>query len=173
MSENVPQAKKGLSGCLVAVIVVSLCASAAIAVALFLAARSPRGQLIMSSLNQAKTMLERATTAPGVAELKQSLCTDSALVLDVDEMRKLTGPFATKEKPLLDSFPNARFQIICNPGSDVIPTCAQVAEAWLEVVKDPGGNFGVNVSKKGQSNGNCSRLYSATGEEITKKRPTR
>jgi hypothetical protein len=174
MSENVPQAKKGLSGCLIAVIVVSLCISAAIAVALYLAARSPLGQKAMASRNLMKTILEHSANAPGVAELKQSLCSEGVLIIDLDDARTLMKQLDVKQNPFSSmNDDSSRIQIVCNPGSGMIPTCAQVAEEWLKAVKTPAGNFGVNVSKKGQSKANCDRLYSPTGVEISKKKLTR
>jgi hypothetical protein len=166
MSENEPQTKNGMGGCLMTVVVIAVVLSITIAVGVVVAVRSPTGQKVLASVNQAKTAMERAAKAPGAAELKQTLCKDGAVVLDLDEMRKMTHLFETKEKPLKDTFPDARYQIVCNPGSGAVPTCEQVAQEYLKIVKDPGGKISVTVSVKNKQR--CSRIYSATGEAITR-----
>lgn len=166
MSENEPQTKKGMGGCLMTVIVVAVLLSVAIVVGVVVAVRSPTGQKVLSSLNQAKGAMERAATAPGAAELKQSLCKEGAAIFDLDEMRRATQAFETKERRLKDTFPDARYQVVCNPGAGSVPTCEQVAREYLKTVKDPGGNISVTVSVKNKQS--CSRIYSATGEAITR-----
>lgn len=169
MSENEPQAKKGLSGCLIAVIVVAILMSIGIAALFFMGMRSPLAKKAMATMQVMKTVMDNAQHGPGTAELKQSLCKHNVLVIDIDAAREKMKQVDLPGDPLKVLGSNARYQVICDPGKEgTTITCAQVAEAWLQAVKSPGGNFEVLVgnNETQESEGACNRVYSAAGEDI-------
>jgi hypothetical protein len=169
MSENEPQAKKGLGGCLIAAIVVAVVFSIGIVALVVLGMRSPIAKKALATMTVWKTVMENATHGPGTAELKRSLCKQSILVVDLDDARARLKGADFPGDPLKILVSDARFEILCDPGANGSSiTCSQVAEAWLQAVKTTSGNFEVMVSNKQtqQTVGACNRVYSAAGEDI-------
>jgi hypothetical protein len=157
--------KKGLSGCMIAVIVgVGLLAAAVAAVAWFIS-RTPEGKQTVEFARASAQMMMRAAQAPGASELKKTLCKQAALVLDVDEFHRIQKMLQAPQ-----GASRAHLQVNCDPGSgNPIPSCGDVARTWLAAVGHTDGDFEVAVKQGGKAH--CAELYSATGERIGEGHP--
>ena len=153
--------KKGLGGCMVAVIVgVGLLLTAAGIIA-WLIFWTPQGKQTVAFARASAEMMMRAAQAPGTSELKRSLCRASALVLDLDEFHALRKMLDASQGPS-----RARLQVICVPeNAEPVPSCSDVARAWLNAVGSARGEFEV-VVKAGGNKAECAELYSASGEHV-------
>ena len=154
--------KSGLSGCMIALIVVLSVVVVAVAVVAWLVLRSPKGKQTIEFARVSAQMMARAGRAPGTAELRKTLCGRGALVLDLDEWRKLQTMLHAPQIPS-----PARDQVICVPENEKpVPGCGDVARTWLTAVGKPRGDFEVIVKGAVAQGIECAKLYSSAGEEL-------
>jgi type II secretory pathway pseudopilin PulG len=154
--------KSGLHGCLIALIVILSVVVIAGAVVAWLFLRSPKGKQTIEFARVSAQMMARAGRAPGTAELRKTLCGRGALVLDLDEWRKLQLIPQSPQGPS-----PARDQVICVPEEKKpVPACGDVARTWLTAVGKPRGDFEVIVKGAMAKELECAKLYSSAGEEL-------
>ena len=142
-----PPQKKGMSGCLIAALIVGglvLLGIIGIVVVVFVIAR------------KVVAVAEEGMNAPGSAEVRAAGC-DVALVTDVSKMTSMlgldAGGGATGLQPI----------VVCQmQGKKAAPSCQQVAGAYSKGVT-PKSNFIVVVQQQGGGGPVCKELFSPQG----------
>src|SRR5262245_31025161 len=153
--------KKGLSGWMIFLILIVSLLGIAIAVAVWFILRSPQGRQLIELGRTSASMMIRAGRAPGTSELKKTLCGEAALVVDLDEFRKLQTMLHEREVTS-----PAHTQVICvSRKSAPVPDCGEVAQTWLKAAGSNGEDFGVIVKASTAKEIHCAKLYSSSGEE--------
>ena len=160
--EDAAAKKSGLSGCMIALIAILAAVVIAVAAVAWWLLRSPKGKQTIEFARVSAEMMARAGRAPGTAELRKTLCGRGAMVLDLDEWRKLQAILQAPQSPS-----RARDQVICiSAENEPLPACADVARAWLTAAGKPRGDFEVMVRGATVKETGCAKLYSSAGEEL-------
>ncbi len=112
-------------------------------------------------------MMVKATNAPGVRELKGSLCA-AAAVTDLDVLHHLGVEVTPNLGPR--KTPEVRFNVACFVNDSAkMPTCDDVAKVYVHATgAQPAEiNVVVRIGRARQTSRlQCSKLYSATGESL-------
>ncbi|MGI5860646.1 MAG: hypothetical protein ACOX6T_01165 [Myxococcales bacterium] len=159
-----PQKKK-TNGCLIALGVVGgvfLLGLLAVGILIWRVAASEEGQKAMKLIGGSVSILQKATTAPGTAELRKLGC-EQAMVLDFKELRALIDQAKMKSNgPLPDLL-----TVTCSIGrrSNRKPTCAEVSRTYLEAAR-PQEVFLVAVQSGPRDDPECVALFDASGKEL-------
>lgn len=166
-----PPKKKGMSGCLLAVLIFSACAVLGIGAIGFIIWREA-GAMLGSMKDLAALMLE-AQSAEGAAEVRDLGCTQ-ALVIDTEKLEgilvDLEAEIAKKEnrkpKPP-DLAKDGSHLVQCQVQSGTGPTCDEVAKTFAKAAR-PKNKFLVNVQSggSGSSGTSCSMSYEKDGTRI-------
>lgn len=116
----------------------------------------------MKLIGGSVSIIKKATTAPGAAELRKLGCKE-AMVLDLKELKGLMdqariGP----SEPLPELL-----TVTCSIGSfsDSKPTCAEVSRTYLEAA-GPREMFLVMVQRTNRDDPECTALFDASGKEL-------
>ena len=153
--------KKGLSGCMIAVIVGVVLLAAIIGAIAWFMLRTSEGKQTIEFARASAQMMMRAAQAPGTSELKNTLCKKAALVLDIDEYHRIQKMLQAPQ-----GASRAHLQVNCDPGdANPVPSCGDVARTWLKAVGHTDGDFEVAV-KLGGTKVHCAEVYSATGDRV-------
>lgn len=145
-SPQQPPPKKGMSGCVIALLIVGgLGALFALIIGIF-------------AWRATKTLTAAATeglNAPGTAELRAAGC-DAAVVMD---MAKISSLF---EAGVGNASESVIVSCSVSPGKTG-PKCDDLAKTYTKAVGSPRGNFVVIVQPQGGGNPTCKRAYGPTG----------
>ena len=165
MSENKDASAtrgRNLGGWRIFLIVIVCLLGIAIVAVVWLIVRSPQGKQAIEFARASSQVMMRAGRAPGTSELKKTLCGEAALVLDLDEFRKLQTMLHAREVTS-----SVHAQVICVPGNKApVPACSDVAQTWLKAAGSAHGDFEVIVKAGTAKEIHCAKLYSTSGEEI-------
>jgi hypothetical protein len=151
--------KKGMSGCLIAVLVV---------VGLLVVGGSVTAILVYKYFGKPiaamAEVVKEGQTAPGTNELREAGC-KQASAMDAEKLFHVAKQFAEQfggnTKDMKD--PDAPTIVLCTLKSSKSLTCDEVAKTF-SVAADPWGNFSVLVQKKNSQE--CSALYDSSGKKI-------
>ncbi len=143
-----PPKKKGMSGCLIAALIVGglgLLLVIAIVVIAIVVGRKVVG-LASEGLN-----------APGAAEIRAAGC-DMAMVTDLSKVTSVFG---------IDAGPNAAHTpmtiVVCQvAASKTAPSCKDIATTYVKAVP-PHAEFTVRVQTQGKAKEDCQEMYDAKG----------
>lgn len=161
-----PPKKKGMSGCLIAFLVVSgLFVVGVIGVGIFVY-RELGG--VLGGVKELAELMTKASTAPGTKELKDKGC-DQAFAIDAKEMEKVLNKFekeiAKKEnrepKPV-DLAKEGAYFVQCTMKSGKKLSCEDAAKTYVDATS-PGEPFMVSVTGGGTD---CSASFSKDGKKI-------
>jgi hypothetical protein len=147
-----PPPKKGMSGCLMAVLIVGgLGIVAAIVVGIF----------VWKAAQALKTIAQEGLNAPGSAELRAAGC-DAAVVMDMSKISALfdAGAPSASETVLVTCSVTA---------GKAAPSCDDLAKTYAKAVGRANGNFLVEVQANG-STPTCKKVYSPTGSFLRDQR---
>jgi hypothetical protein len=146
-----PPKKKGMSGCLIAALVVGgigLLFVIAIVVIAVIVGRKFVG-LAAEGMN-----------APGAAEIRAAGC-DMAMVTDLSKVSSLFGLDAG---PAASNTPMAI--VVCQVSANkTAPSCKDIAATYVQAVP-PHTPFTVRVQTQGRSQEDCQEMYDATGQFV-------
>lgn len=167
-----PPPKKGMSGCLIAVLVVAGLVVVSVVVAgigIWRVMESPEGQKIAKVIGEGSKIAEEARTAPGTAELRKAGCQE-AMVLDpermADLMRELGDAGAAKKD--VEGAPRS---IVCQVAAlGKAPTCDSLAAVYVGAAH-PGVPFHITVQSQGGSKPSCVARYSPEGTRLAQQSP--
>lgn len=164
MTEATPQPKKGMSGCVIALIavgVIGLVAVILVLVGLAKVASSPEGQKIVRFVGDSAKMMDEAQKAPGTKELRGKGCMQ-AMAIDMDKMASLVkdlSPDAGEPPP-----GSERTLVSCTVGmiATEIPECDDLAKAYAAAAS-PTAPFRVTVQQQGATQAKCTKVYEPSG----------
>lgn len=172
MAQGAPPKKKGMSGCLIAFLVVLGLTVVGVGVGGYLIWSKVGG--MVGGLAEIAGIMADASKAPGTKEMKSAGC-DEAFAIDVDKLQKainkMEAEIAKQEKrdpkPMEDlTKDGTAFLVTCVVKSSDPPKCSEVAKAYIDGAK-PKDKFLVTVSKNSQ-NGEavCGEVYDEDGKKI-------
>ena len=158
------QPKKGMSGCLIAVMVLAALVVVGVilvAIGAWRVMSSPEGKKIARVIGEGSKMAEEARTAPGTKELRKAGCQE-AMVFDPARMGDLIREIADAGPPKGDPSKEPRM-IVCQVGPlGTPPTCDRLAATYVGAAQ-PTTPFHVTVQTQGGSKPKCAQAYTATG----------
>ncbi|HSQ65950.1 MAG TPA: hypothetical protein VLM85_22165 [Polyangiaceae bacterium] len=161
-----PPPKKGMSGCMIALLVVgsvALLGGIVVGVGIYLFATSDAGKTAIKVIGEGSKLAEKGMNAPGTPELRALGC-EQAIVLDMKDVTALMGD-------LIDAGPDAGMpeglMVTCQVrGGARAPSCDDVAATYVRAVKSAGSEFVVTVQRQGDSHPLCESTYDASGAFI-------
>jgi hypothetical protein len=162
-----PPKKKGMSGCMIALlVVVGLCVVGGLVIGLIVwrVATSEEGKKIVNAVSSGAQMAVEAQNAPGTAELRALGCAQ-AMVMDAAKVQELAAQFG-------DAGPKANGLIVtCNVSrAGKAPTCDDVATTYVKAVGGrASGRFEVTVDANGDKKAGCAVVYDPEGRRAATK----
>jgi hypothetical protein len=159
-----PPQKKGMSGCMIAFIVVSivgLITAIVFGVAIYLVVTSKAGKTAFKVIGESTKIAQKGMTAPGTPELRALGC-QTAMVVDLKDMNELMND-------LLDGGPDASHLdgliVTCDlPSRAAAIACDDVAKTYVSAVGGTAtANFVVTVKHHDNSRALCESTYDDTG----------
>ncbi|MBL8910537.1 MAG: hypothetical protein JNM17_07510 [Archangium sp.] len=125
------------------------------------AAQSENGQKVLKAIGKGASLATKGLNAPGAEEARQLGCPE-AFVLDMNDMFELIEIFDTDggmEKAKDELGP--KVMLMCQ-GYGTLPTCDELAAAYVKVPDRTRGEFAVLVQAK-NGRKECSNKYSDDG----------
>jgi len=166
---NAQGAAKKSNGCLIAAGVAGglfLLFVVFVGVLVYKALNSEQGQRVMKLAGSAIAMTQKATTAPGAAELRALGCTE-AMVMDLEGFREIVEE---AKGEIRGNVPDDLI-VACNMGPLApAPSCEQVAQTYLRAVGSPPKSFLVVVQRKGRQGSECGGRFDANGAALPDQR---
>ncbi len=163
---NDGQPKKTNKGCIIALavcaVLVFLCAGGGL---LFFSKLSndPGFQKFTKAVGSGIELAQKGQTAPGTKEIRELGC-QQAMVLSADDFKTFIGQFE-KDSSKLTQFNFSLVQCQMGFGKAVV-TCPQVVEAYMTAVPTPTEPFLVQVTKPGNKEPLCQKVYDTKGQEM-------
>lgn len=158
------QPKKGMSGCLIAVLVLAglvVVGVIVVAIGAWQVMSSPEGKKIARVIGEGSKMAEEARTAPGTKELRKAGCQE-AMVFDPTRMGDLIRELSDGGPPKGDPGKEPRL-IVCQVAPlGTPPTCDKLASTYVSAAQ-PTTPFQITVQKQGGSKPKCAQAYTSTG----------
>ncbi len=168
-----PPKKKGMSGCLLAFLIVLGLTLVGGGIAGWLIWREVGG--LVGGVAEIAGIMTDAAKAPGTKEMKSDAGCDEAFAIDVDKLQtainKMEAEIAKKEKrdpkPMEDLTKDGTALLVtCVVKKSDPPTCADVAKAFMDGGK-PKEKFLVTVTKNTQSGETvCGEIYDEHGKKL-------
>lgn len=159
-----PPPKKGMSGCLIAVMVLAglvVVGVIVVAIGAWQVMSSPEGKKIARVIGEGSKMAEEARTAPGTKELRAAGCRE-AMVFDPARMGDLMREFTDGGPPKGDPTKEPRL-VVCQVGAlGSAPTCDKLAATYVSAAQ-PTTPFHITVQVQGGSKPKCAQVYTQAG----------
>lgn len=160
----VPPPKKGMSGCMIALLVVGivgLVTAIVVGVGAYLFATSSVGKTAIKLVNEAPKLAEKGMNAPGMTEVRALGC-EQAFALDMKDVGDLMSDLVDAGKNMPDAL-----MITCQVRAGArAPTCDDVASTYIGAVKTSSKAFVVTVQQQGKK-AQCESSYDTTGSPIS------
>jgi hypothetical protein len=161
-----PAPKKGLSGCLIAILVfVGLVFVGLIFVGYgaYKVYSSPEGQKLAKVVGEGAKLAEEARKAPGTTELRKAGCQE-AMVMDPARMAELMAEFDDGGAKEMGKLENQKL-VICQVGALVStkPACDTLARTYVDATH-PTEPFHVTVQVQGGHQPVCEKVYEPDGK---------
>lgn len=158
--------KKGLSGCLIAVLIfagLALVGLLVIGYGAYKVYSSPEGQKLAKVVGESAKLADEARNAPGTTELRKAGCQE-AMVMDPARMAEIMGAFDDAGAKNLDKLGGEKV-VICQVGALVStkPACDALARTYVEATH-PTEGFNVSVQVQGGHQPVCQKEYDAAGK---------
>jgi hypothetical protein len=168
--EAPPRKKKGMSGCLIALMVFGGVAFVGIllfAIGMWRALSTPEGQKIVKLVGNTAKLMEEAQNAPGAKEVARRGGCQQALVVDVQRMAELIDGFVADAGMQQGTAQmREKTMITCQVGfARTPPSCETLAETYVNAAH-PTDAFRVIVQKQGDTKRVCEMSFDAKGAPI-------
>lgn len=155
-------------GCLIALLVVGGLFALVFVVSgvvLWRASQTEQGQKIFKAIGKGASLASKGLNAPGAQEARDLGCPE-AFVLDMKDMFELIEIFdADGGLEKLKDGSGPQVMLMCQ-GYGELPTCDELAAAYVKVPDRTRGEFAVLVQAKTTKVRQCSRKYSDAGEDL-------
>ena len=161
-----PPPKKGLSGCLIAVLIFAglvFVGLLFIGYGAYKVYSSPEGQKLAKVVGESAKLAEEARKAPGTAELRKAGCQE-AMVMDPARMAELMADFDDGGAKAMGKLDQQKL-VICQVGALVSPkpACDTLARTYVDATH-PTEAFHVTVQVQGGHQPVCEKVYEADGK---------
>ena len=158
-----PPPKKGMSGCMIALLVVgiiSVVGALVVGIGIYLFATSTVGKTAIKVMQEGPKLAEKATNAPGTPELRALGC-DVAIVLDTRDVGALVSDIIDAG---FDSGMPDTLMVACQV-RDVsrAPKCDDVAATYIRAVGTASSQFVVSVQRENDKHAICESTYDTSG----------
>jgi hypothetical protein len=163
-----PPRKKGMSGCVIALLVVGILAvvaALAVGIGVYLFATSSVGKTAIKLVDEAPKLAEKGMNAPGMAEVRALGC-DQAFVLDMNDVGELMSDIIDAGSGKTGMPDGLIITCQVRPGARA-PSCDDVASTYVAKVKTASKDFMVTVQEQGKSGARCESSYDASGAPIS------
>jgi hypothetical protein len=161
-----PPPKKGMSGCVIALLVVggvALVFAIAAGIGVYFIATSSTAKTAFKVINEGSKLAEKGINAPGMTELRALGC-DEAITLDTDDVGALVQDLFDGG---FDSGMPAQLMIACQVRDAAkAPKCDDLAAEYLRAVKTPTHEYVVTVQKQGDKTAICESTYDTSGRHV-------
>ena len=164
MSEAAPQPKKGMSGCVIALIVagvIGVVAVLLVLVGLAKVASSPEGQKIVRFVGDSAKMMDEAQKAPGTKELRAKGCMQ-AMAIDMDKIAGLVKDLSPDASDLPAGSERTLVSCTVPLMAAEVPECDDLAKTYVAAAS-PAAPFRVTVQQQGAAQAKCTKVYDASG----------
>lgn len=160
-----PPPKKGMSGCMIALLIVGivgLVTAIVVGVGAYLFATSSVGKTAIKLVNEAPKLAEKGMNAPGMTEVRALGC-NQAFALDMKDVGDLMSDLIDAgSKGMPDGL-----MITCQVRAGTRgPTCDDIASTYVRAVTTPSKDFMVTVQEQGKKS-QCESSYDKTGSPIS------
>lgn len=157
-----PPPKKGMSGCLIAVLVLAgvvLIGVILAGVGIWRVMQDPDAQKMVKAVGDTAKLAEEARKAPGAAELRKAGCRD-ALVLDPKKVAEIMKAFADAGT----SASTDPLSVMCEVASkSSAPECDALAKVYVKAAH-PTTDFKLTIQVQGTKASVCQEEYAADGK---------
>ena len=160
-----PPRKKGMSGWLIALLVVSgvvLVGMIGAGVGIYLLATSNVGQPTIKVIGEGSKLATKGVTAPGTTEIRALGC-EQAVVVDSKDVTALVSDFVDGGFDAGIDFLLVSCQVQTKAAA---PSCDDVAKTYIRAVGTASSTFIVSVQRDGEQNALCESTYDASGALI-------
>ena len=166
MPQQPPPQKKGMSGCMIAFIVVSIIGvvTALVAgIAIYLVVTSDAGKTAIKLVGGGTKLATKGLNAPGTPEIRAMGC-EQAMVLDMKEVSDLMNDAFDAGLRLGDAGLQG-LEVECALSASAAPvTCDDVAKTYLRAVGGTASaEFAVRVKRQNDTHPLCERTYDTDG----------
>lgn len=160
-----PPRKKGMSGWLIALVVVAsvvLVGMIGAGVGVYLLATSDVGKTTIKVIGEGSKLAAKGVTAPGTTEIRALGC-EQAVVVDSKDVSAIVND-------LVDGGFDAGLDFLvvtCQVGAKAAaPSCDDVARTYVRAVGTASSPFMASVQRDGEQNALCEATYDASGALI-------
>jgi hypothetical protein len=157
-----PPPKKGMSGCLIAVLVLAgvvLIGVVLAGVGVWRVMQNPDAQKMVKAVGDTAKLAEEARKAPGTGELRKAGCRD-ALVLDPKKVAEIMKAFEDAGA----SRPGGLLSVMCEVGSkSSAPECDALAKVYV-AAGHPTTDFRLTIQVQGTKASVCEEEYASDGK---------
>ena len=164
-----PPPKKGMSGCMIALIVMGgLCMLMAIGagVVFYKISQNPDVQKAYAVGKEGLRMAQEAQSGPGTSEVRALGC-QTAMSFDMKRFVDLMNMFDAGNTPTAPTTKTPARLVQCTVASrGAGPSCEAIAKTFFAAAPNQTGEVAVMVQSTGSKHADCSKLYSATGTLI-------
>lgn len=157
-----PPPKKGMSGCVIAMIVVGVVGFVTAIVGgviLYFVATSDTAQTAFKVLGEGTKIAQKGLTAPGTTELRALGC-EQAMVIDLKEVG--TTMMDIFDAGIDASLPEG-LMVTCQVRRGRAPSCDDVASTYVRAVGTASAEFTVTVQRQGDGTAMCESTYDTSG----------
>jgi hypothetical protein len=163
-----PPQKKGMSGCMIAFIVVSIIGvlgALVVGIVVYLVATSSAGKTAIKLVGESTELAQKGMTAPGTAELRALGC-EQAMVLDMKDVGNMMNDVL--DAGLGDaSISGLMVQCTIARNHSAAISCDDAASTYVRAIGGTASDeFVVTVQRHGDSRKLCESSYDATGKLV-------
>ncbi len=141
-----PPPKKGMSGCLLAALIVG---GVGLVIAIVV------GIFVWKAANVIGEAAKEGLNAPGAPELRAAGC-EAVVIMDMSKLSSLFDAGST-------SAPENVIVSCSVAGGKTAPTCDALAKTYVKAVGAANGNVLIQVTPQGSGVPTCKKVYSSTG----------
>ena len=124
---------------------------------------SEQGQQFLEAAQGAAAMAEEGQKAPGTDAMRALGC-EPAMIVSYQEVTEMLGALLPEEEraEMEAAMPADTAVLTCQATGDAVPSCQDVASAYVEAVA-PSDDFMVTVQSGGNS---CEAVFDASGRRL-------
>ena len=167
-AQMAPVKKKGMSGCLMAFLIVGGIVVVIGIVVTVLVVRffnSADGQRVIGAVKEGAHAVQDAQHAPGTTELKALGC-NTPMVMDIDKLAQSMGEFWDAGTVPAEKKGQIGLVVTCPAGVSKKPSCDDVATTYVKAVGGAAAKkFSAEVTNVGGSSA-CKKTYNADGTAL-------
>jgi hypothetical protein len=166
MPPQPPPPKKGMSGCMIAFIVVSVVGfvtAVVVGVVVYLVVTSSAGKTAIKLVGEGTKLAQKGLNAPGTAELRTLGC-EQAIVLDMKDVGEMMNDVFDAGVGVDSGVEGLAVSCTLPSLGGPALTCDDVARTYVSAVGGTAsGEYVVTIKRQGDSRTLCESTYDASG----------